>query len=149
MTKFLLHVKQLSLSSLILKLKTKRIIWIIATWKAVRLLEQVLKQQEPVTMFLSQKIKTCFTTKRMPNSRISSLWWYFQTEKILSEPVHSQNDLWSLIRACQMKPSKLESMHQQAETSYKLTSRKLRILHLKSFLILNKFLLFGEFLKRL
>ena len=102
-----------------------------------------------INMFLSQKIKTCFTTKRMPNSRISSLWGYFQTEKILSEHVHSQNDLWSLIGACEIKPSKLESMHQQAETCYKSTSYKLRILYLKSFLILNKFLLFREFLKRL
>ena len=84
----------------------------------------------------------------MPNSQISSLRWYFQTEKILSEPVHSQNDLWSLIRACEMKPSKLKSMHQRAGlTYYKSTSHKLRILYLKSFLILNKFLLLRELLK--
>ena len=33
--------------------------------------------------------------------------------------------------------------------AYKSTSHKLRILYLKSFLLLNKFLLFREFLKRL
>ena len=46
--------------------------------------------------------------------------------------------------------TRLESMHQRAgQTCYKSTSHKLRLLYLKSFFILNKFLLFREFLKRL
>ena len=51
MTKSLLHVKQISLSSLISKVEDKKNNGNLK--KTVRLLRQVLKQQEPITLICS------------------------------------------------------------------------------------------------
>ena len=108
MTKSLLHVKQIS----------------------VRLLKQVLKQQEPFTSICSnvRELRRVLLPKECQIQKFhifGDTVCIFKREKNLSEPVHPQNHLWSLILACA------------------------RILYLKSSLILNKFLLFQEFLKKL